>query len=169
MLNHIKCDNTKWFHLVVSKISNWLLSRQRVQSYSLGNKLNDWMNKIKMIFYGMREHFDSMNHMDPLSHVSAKTSLGNIKCSITSGTLAAAVLLRETPLPEAVGQRQQQEEDPAHDEDAPRTADTWHRPGELVVKRNLVVTGQESQNWLVENHQREKQQDTCETRTSSRS
>lgn len=41
-----------------------------------------------------------------------------------SGSLAAAVLTRETPLPGAVGQRQQQEEDPTHDKDGSRTADT---------------------------------------------
>lgn len=72
-------------------------------------------------------------------------SVGNIKYNIISGTLAAAVFLRETSLPEAVGQRQQQEEDPTHNEHGPRTADARHRPGELVVKRNRVVTGQESQ------------------------
>lgn len=86
---------------------------------------------------------------------------GQIKCNAASGPLAAAVLLREAPLPGAVGQRQQQEEDPAHDEDGPRAADARHRPGELVVEGNRVVAGQEGQDGLVEDHQREKHHGTC--------
>lgn len=93
----------------------------------------------------------------PLTHKQK----GQIKCNTTSEPLAAAVLLRETPLPGAVGQRQQQEEDPAHDEHRPRAADARHRPGELVVERNRVVAGQEGQHGLVENHQREKHHGTC--------
>lgn len=113
------------------------------------------------------------------THLFAQTSLGNtlapppssllpprrqreqIKCDTTSGPLAAAVLLRETPLPGAVGQRQQHEQDAAHDEDGPRAADARHRPGELVVERNRVVAGQEGHDGLVEHHQTEKHHDTC--------
>lgn len=84
-----------------------------------------------------------------------------IKCDTTSGPLAAAVLLRETPLPGAVRQRQQHEQDAAHDEDGPRAADARHRPGELVVERNRVVAGQEGHDGLVEHHQTEKHHDTC--------
>lgn len=97
----------------------------------------------------------------PLRTLPPHNQKGQIKCNTTSGPLAAAVPLRETPPPGAVGQRQQQEEDPTHDEDAPRTANARHRPGELVVERNRVVAGQEGQDGLVENYQGDKNQDAC--------
>lgn len=76
-----------------------------------------------------------------------------------STRLAAAVLMRETPLPRAVGQCQQQEEDPTNDENRSGAADARHRPGELVGERHCVLTGKQGQHRLVEDHQRQKHQD----------
>lgn len=79
----------------------------------------------------------------------------------TSERLSAAVLVRETPLPRAVGQRQQQEEDPAHNQDRPGAADARHRPGEVVGKRHGVLAGKQGQHGLVEDQQGQQHQDPC--------
>lgn len=52
---------------------------------------------------------------------------------------SAAVALRQTFLPGAVGEGEDQEKDPPHDEDGPSEAHTGHGPGELVVERYGVV------------------------------
>lgn len=110
------------------------------------------------------------NRLAPLHPPTSQTE-GQVKYNPTSRPLAvaAAVHLRETPLPGAAGQRQQQEEDPTNDEDGTRTADTRHRPGELVVERNRVVAGQESQDGLVEDHEGQKHQDACRGDSGDRS
>lgn len=69
--------------------------------------------------------------------------------------------MRETLLPGAAGQRQQQEQDPPHDENGPRASETRHGPGELVVERDGVVAGQQRQDGLVENQKRQQHQNTC--------
>lgn len=76
-----------------------------------------------------------------------------------SERLAAAVLMRETPLPGAAGQRQQQEEDPAHNKNRSGAADARHGPGEVVGKRHRVLTGEQGQHGLVEDQQRQKHQE----------
>lgn len=78
-----------------------------------------------------------------------------------SERLAAAVLTRETPLPRAAGQRQQQEEDPTHNKNRPGAADARHGPGEVVGNRHRVLTGKQGQHRLVEDHQGQKHQDPC--------
>ena len=63
--------------------------------------------------------------------------LGLFWASIVLGS--AAVALRQTFLPGAIGEGEDQEKDPPHDEDGPSEAHTGHGPGELVVERYGVV------------------------------
>lgn len=105
----------------------------------------------------VKSRFDSRTSSASSCRCPGETS--PLQCSATSEPLAAAVLVRETLLPGAAGQRQQQEEDSSHDEDGAGTAHARHRPGELVVQGHRVVAGQQGQDGLVEDQHAQEHQD----------
>lgn len=67
-------------------------------------------------------------------------------------------------LPWAEGKRQENEEQTSENQSGSGPPHTGHRPGELVVKRDGVVTGQEGQDGLVEDQDGDEDQDTCTRR-----
>lgn len=68
--------------------------------------------------------------------------------------------MSETLHPGTEWQSQQQEEDATYDKDSASAADTGHGPGELMMERNCVVTGEEEQDRLMEDQQGEEDQES---------
>lgn len=75
--------------------------------------------------------------------------------------LGGAVLVRQAFLPGAEGEGEDDEEESTEHQNSSGRAHAGHRPGELVVHGDGVVTGQQGQDGLMEHQDRQEDQYTC--------